>query len=82
MKYVECGQAGCVPIGDPPNSLKAHVRHCFLSYSGRTMELLKAITVGGREMTEMAAEYRRILRAIRDPSRLNASLEDQIRTIL
>jgi hypothetical protein len=82
MKYVECGQAGCVPIGEPPNSLKEHVRHCFLSYSGRTMELLKAIAAGRREMAEMAAEYRRIMRALRDPARLNASLEDQIRAIL
>jgi len=82
MKYVECGYAGCVPIGEPPNSLKDHVRHCFLSYSGRTTELLKAITTGRREMTEMAAEYRRIMRAMRDPAKLNASLEDQIRAIL
>ncbi|MGA2800844.1 MAG: hypothetical protein ABSE97_00500 [Verrucomicrobiota bacterium] len=82
MKYIECGYAGCVPIGDPPNSLKDHVRHCFLSYSGRTMELLKAIAAGRREMMEMAAEYRRIMRAMRDPTKLNASLEDQIRAIL
>ncbi len=82
MKYVECGYAGCVPIGEPPNSLKDHVRHCFLSYSGRTVELLKATASSRREMTEMAAEYRRIMRAIRDPSKLNASLEDQIRAIL
>ncbi len=33
-------------------------------------------------MTEMAAEYRRIMRAIRDPSKLNAALEEQIRAIL
>ena len=46
------------------------------------MELLKAIAAGRLEMTEMATEYRRILRAIRDPARLNAALEDQIRAIL
>jgi hypothetical protein len=61
---------------------QSSVRHCFLSYSGRTMELLKAIAASRREMTEMAAEYRRIMRAIRDPSKLNASLEDQIHAIL
>jgi hypothetical protein len=82
MKYVECGYAGCVPIGEPPSSLKDHVRHCFLSYSGSTMELLKVIAAGRREMAEMAAEYRRVMRAIRDPSRLNASLEDQIHAVL
>jgi hypothetical protein len=82
MKYVECGYAGCVPIGEPPTSLVDHVRHCFLSYSGRTMELLKAISTGRPEMTEMAAEYRRVMRAIRDPSKLIALLEEQIRAIL
>ena len=82
MKYVECGYAGCVPIGQPPTSLADHVRHCFLSYSGRTMELLRAIAAGRREMTEMAAEYRRTMRELRDPSKLNAALEDQIRAIL
>jgi hypothetical protein len=46
------------------------------------MELLKAIAAGRREMMEMAAEYRRIMRAMRDPTKLNASLEDQIRAIL
>jgi hypothetical protein len=82
MKYVECGYAGCVPIGEPPNSLQDHVRHCFLSYSGRTRELLKAIAADRQEMTERAAEYRRIMRVLRDPSQLNAALEEQIRAIL
>jgi hypothetical protein len=82
MKYVECAYAGCVPIGEPPGSLQDQVHHCFLSYSGRTAELLKAIAADKQEMAGMAAEYRRILRAIRDPARLNASLEDQIRAIL
>ncbi len=82
MKYVECGYAGCVPIGEPPHSLAQHVRHCFLPYSGRTMELFRAISAASQEMREMAAEYRRIMRALRDPSALNAALEDQIRAIL
>ena len=82
MKYVECGYAGSVPIGEPPNSLAKHVRHCFLPYSGKTMELVSAISARRQEMTEMAAEYRRIIRALRDPSVLNAALEDQIRAIL
>jgi hypothetical protein len=82
MKFVECGYAGCVPIGEPPTSLADHVRHCFLRYSGGTMELIKAISAGRREMTEMAAEYRRVMRAIRDPSTLNAALQEQILAIL
>ena len=82
MKYVECAYAGCVPIGEPPKSLAKHVRHCCLPYSGRTMELVRAISAGRREMVEMAAEYRRTMSALRDPFALNTGLEDQIRAIL
>ncbi|HEU6449515.1 MAG TPA: hypothetical protein VFV23_13865 [Verrucomicrobiae bacterium] len=82
MKYVECAYAGCVPIGEPPGSLRDCARHCFLPYSGRTMELMTAVTTSRQEMADMAAEYRRTLRALREPSRLNASLEEQIRAIL
>jgi hypothetical protein len=81
MKYVECGYAGCVPIGQPPKSLADHVRHCFLPYSGSTLELLRAIFAGREEMAEIAAEYGRIMRELRDPRRLHAALEEQIRAM-
>jgi len=82
MKYVECGYAGCVPIGEPPNSLKDALRHCMLPYTGRTSQLLKAIMANRNDMIERASEYRRIMRTLRDPVTLNAKLENQIRSVI
>jgi len=82
MKYIECGYAGCVPIGEPPDSLKHELGHCLLPYTGRTTQLLKAVSADRHEMMERAGEYRRIMRRLRDPATLNAALEDQIRTVI
>ena len=82
MKYVECAYAGCVPIGELPNSLKDQIGHCLLPYTGKTMELLNAVLAGEKEMVERAAEYRRIMRSLRDPAKLAGALEEQIRAML
>jgi hypothetical protein len=82
MKFVECANAGSVPIGEPPDSLKDHVGHCFIAYSGRAAELRRAVGADTQDMQARAAEYRRIMRALRDPARLTASLEEQMRTAL
>lgn len=82
MKYVECAYAGCVPIGEPPHSLKPHLLPCLLPCTGRTSHLLSAIMAGREEMMARAAEYRRIMRTLRDPATLNSALQDQIRTLI
>jgi hypothetical protein len=78
MKFVECAYAGCVPIGEAPNSLKDHVGRCFISYSGHPMQLFKSVMSTRGEMQARAAEYRSIVRTLRDPARLVASFKEQI----
>ena len=78
MKYVECGYAGSVPIGEPPDSLAPEVKDCFIVYSGKARELLRALAADRREMAERAAAYRAAVRKLRDPATLLADFEAQI----
>lgn len=82
MKYTECAYAGCVPIGEAPNSLKDELLRCLLPYKGRTSQLLKALMSDRVEMRARALEYRQIMRTLRDPAALATALADQIRNLL
>jgi hypothetical protein len=78
MKYVECGYAGSVPIGEPPSSLAPEVKDCFIVYAGKARDLLRALAADRREMAERAAAYRAAVRKLRDPATLVSAFEAQI----
>jgi len=82
MKYVECAYAGCVPFGEAPAALRDITSDCFVAYSGRSMQLVKEILSDKQAMQERAAEYRRVMRAERDPQRLNDELRRQVAAVL
>lgn len=82
MKYVECAHAGCVPIGEASRSLEAEVRDCLIGYSGRSRDLLKAVSAETSEMRDLAARYRTIMRRLRDPQTLVASFVHQMQSAL
>ena len=82
MKFSECAYAGCVPIGEAPNSLRDEVGDCFVTYSGHALQLVKELTQDRDAMLARATEYRRIMRVLRDPVRLVARFEEEIATVL
>ena len=77
-KYLECAYAGSVPIGTPPKSLAADVKHCFVKWGGTTRELLRVVTSKLDDMRLLASEYRAIVRSLRDPEILIRNFEAQI----
>lgn len=82
MKFVECAYAGCVPFGEPADSLKDAVTHCFVPYEGSPLRLVRDLMADRQDMQALADEYRRVMREQRDPARLAASLQEQIRAKL
>jgi hypothetical protein len=79
MKYTECAYAGSVPIGRLPSSLTGEVEDAFVATAGSTRDLRRAIRAPREELEALASRYRRALRAARDPRRLDAVLDEQIR---
>lgn len=81
MKYLECAYAGCVPIGRNCSTLEAHAGECFVTLD-YTPKAVAAIlrdddgTLGG-----MADRYRRKMRELRDPFRLEEHFIKQVRSI-
>ena len=82
MKYAECAYAGSVPFGEVPGSLEDVVGAAFVRSAGRTLEVLRAVRRPIDELRAVASAYRDALRRARDPARLDAALDDALRTIL
>lgn len=70
MKYVECAYAGCVPLGDPANSLSAAAKRCFRLYTARTFGLISDICQPMDELSKRAAAYRAAMRELRSPAKI------------
>lgn len=82
MKYTECAYAGSVPIGALPASLAPAVARWFVQSGCRTRDLVRAVRAPLDEMVTLAGAYRRAVRTARDPRRLDASVDEQLATIL
>jgi hypothetical protein len=78
-RYVECAYAGCVPIGQAPTSLRPWIDQYLIPSVGKVAELVQALMKDEIELNERAAGYRSLMRTLRDPAKLAANLEDQIR---
>jgi hypothetical protein len=65
-----------------PPSLATDVAPGFMRSRCRTVDLFRAVRMPLDEMRAMAGAYRTVMRAIRDPERLNRELDDQIGRLL
>lgn len=82
MKFVECAYAGSVPVGVPAASIRAVADGTFRRYSGRVTELVADLDAQLAELQQRAAEYRRRMRALRDPEVIKAAFEAQVRAVI
>lgn len=82
MKYNECAYAGAVPLGEIAPSLEVVAGSCFVRSDGKTLDLLRRVRRPLDELAAIATGFREALRTARDPARLDAALDVQLRAIL
>lgn len=84
LKYRECAYAGCVPVGELPDSLREAVRDYVapLRPSHLWRDVRRLLSMSVTEAADRAAGYRAVLRRIRHPAVLEATLDQELAPLL
>jgi hypothetical protein len=81
LKYSECANAGCVPVGQPPDSFSNRLRQCFISLDFERLydSFCYLFSMPFDELQAIANEYRLAMTEERNPALLNDQLNELIR---
>ncbi|HEY9662245.1 MAG TPA: hypothetical protein V6C65_27635, partial [Allocoleopsis sp.] len=77
LKYSECANARCVPIGQPPKSFSDRLRQSFmrLNFEQLHRSLRRLFSMPLDELQAMADQYHQAMVEERNPVLLNAQLD-------
>jgi len=78
LKYSECANARCVPVGQAPDSFSDRLRSCFidLDFDRLHHSIRRLFSRPLDELEAIASEYRLAMAEERNPARLNAQLDE------
>lgn len=77
LKYSECGYAGCLPVGEVPQSFSEALAGCVMQIDATLPiagQLSAIVRMSADEWQDRSTRYRKLLRVERDPERLQRLL--------
>lgn len=81
LKYSECANAGCIPVGQPPGSFSDRLRQYFvtLDFDRLHNSFRQLFSMPLDELQAIADQYRLAMTEERNPALLNERLDDLVR---